>query len=68
MKISKLISKLEKFRTKHGEIEVSVWCDQENHPEKKPTDKEICTVLWHGDDDKPHELMICDRFVSNELG
>lgn len=64
MKTSELIKKLQDSMEKNGDIEVSVSCDQETHPQGYPQDFEICVVLWGPD---PKTLMLCDRYTYSEI-
>jgi hypothetical protein len=67
MKIKELISILTAYEESHGDLNVTVSCDQETHPEGQPQDDVICTILWQTEKDEPTNLMICDRFTYGEL-
>lgn len=62
MNISGLIEKLEEIKSKEGDIEVRISCDQESLGE--PTDKNICTIVWSPE---PKYLMLCDSYTFSEL-
>lgn len=63
MKISELIKKLEQTFQKEGDIEVTIYCDQENNHEGKSEDV-ISTILW---EPEPKRLMLCDSWTYSEL-
>lgn len=67
MKLQDLINRLEEYKTKIGDVDVSVSCDQELNAEGSPTDRNICFMEWSGETDKTEALMICDSYTFSEL-
>lgn len=65
MKIKDLIEQLQGIETAHGDIEVTISCDQELHPDG-PYDDVICTFMFEGEPG-PNTLMLCDRYTFGEL-
>ena len=69
MKLSELIEALKEKKAKHGDVEVTVACDQEMHRDGKPNDDDIRMVEWidANDDTEISNIMLCDRFTATEL-
>lgn len=63
MTISGLIEKLEKIKEENGDIQVTIYSDQETN-EKGNSEDEISTIIW---EPKPNRLMLCDSFTFSEL-
>ena len=67
MKLKAFIKRLQKLEEKNGNLDVTIYCDQEYHPEGLSSDSVVNTIVWVNEKNKPKELMLCDRFVFREL-